>query len=469
MSFQTNARLKEGIEHQKAERFQQAADAFTEVLKADPKNVDAMHFLGLALWQTTHQPEEALKLVRKSIALAPGDWAKHHNIGAILGSLGQIDEAIGFYRKAIELNPQYAEAFFNLAGVYKFKDGDPAIAAMQTLYAANNLDDPDQEFLVYALAKAMNDTKNYYEAFHFALEGARLKKPDYNVAGIETGLAEMHEALTEKALTPVEGRGHDSDAPVFIVGMPRSGTTLVETILSRHREVFAAGELPMMGSINTQMRHFAKTRLNFSGTANGFLPLMPHDHFAAAAQTCLKMVDDRANGQKFKRFTDKMPSNAFQIGLISMMFPKARVIHVMRHPLDTCISCFFQRFRVGHPYSYRLDWLGAYYRFYAQTMAHWRKVMPLPMLEVRYEDLVSNPEEYSRKLVDFVGVEWDEACLNPQDADRSVMTASRWQVRQPIYKSSLNRWKRYEPFIQPLVEGLGGWEWIENHVDLQAG
>ncbi|HFC04475.1 MAG TPA: sulfotransferase, partial [Rhizobiales bacterium] len=208
----------------------------------------------------------------------------------------------------------------------------------------------------------------------------------------------------------------------------------------------------------------AKAQLGFKGQANGFLPLMPEAHLKSAAQTCLKMVEDRANGKQFVRFTDKMPQNAFQLGLIALMFPNARIIHVKRHPLDTCISCFFQRFRVGHNYSYQLNWLGQYYRHYSMTMDHWRKVLPLPMLEVRYEDLVQEPETYSRKLIEFVELDWRDDCLNPQDADRSVMTASRWQVRQPIYKSSLNRWKRYEPYLDPLIESLGGWDWIDRQL-----
>lgn len=459
-----SSRLQEGLDHQRADRYGQAADAFRDVLKAEPKNANAVHYLGLALWQLTQQPDEALKLMRRSMKLSPDSSVKNHNIAAVYGSLGEIDKATEHYKKSIALKPDYAEAYFNLSGVYKFSVDDPIIGQMQALYARDTLSELDREFLTYALSKAMNDSKNYHEAFHFALEGARLKKPQYDTQAIKTALAETRQQLSNKVLASGRQKGIATDAPIFIVGMPRSGTTLVETILSRHKEVFAAGELPMIGSINAQMREFAKSQLGFKGEANGFLPLMPEAHLKSAANTCLKMVDERANGESFTRFSDKMPQNAFQLGLISLMFPGARIIHVRRHPLDTCISCFFQRFRTGHQYSYQLDWLGQYYRRYAMTMKHWRKVLPLPMMEIWYEDLVQDPEPHTRKLIEFAGLDWSDDCLNPQDADRSVMTASRWQVRQPIYQSSLDRWKRYEPYLAPLIEGLGGWSWIKkNH------
>lgn len=460
-----SSRLQQGLIHQKANRFAQAADCFRQVLKDQPEHPDALHFLGLALWNMTQLPEEPLKLLHRSMELAPDQPQMHHNIAAVLGSLGHIDQACDHYRKAIDLKPDYAEAYFNLGGVHKFSDKEPEIAAMQTMYAGAQakLNDLDTEYLCFALSKAMNDTGRYHEAFHFALEAARIKNVSHNTAAEKSALADLRRSMTRKALEPIPGRGSASQAPVFIVGMPRSGTTLAEQILSRHSEVFAAGELPMIGSINDQMRNFAKQTFGYTGSIYGFLPNMPDAHFDSAAKACLDMIDKRADGQKFKRFTDKMPQNAFRLGLISMLFPKARIIHIKRHPLDTCVSCFFQRFRLGHEYSYRLDWLGEYYKFYINTMSRWRKVLPLPILEVRYEDMVQHPQTEAKRLVDFVGLEWQDACLKPQDAERSVMTASRWQVRQPIYRSSLERWRRYEPYLAPLIDALGGWSWIEKH------
>ena len=457
-----SAKLKEGLEHTRAMRYQQAADAYREVLRQNPEHADAMHFLGLALWNITQDPQEPLKLIRKSMQLAPDQPQMHHNLASVLGSLDQMDEAIKHYRRAIELKPAYAEAFFNLGGIYKFRPDDPLIAEMQTIYAGNNCSNSDQEYLCFALSKAMNDTAKYHEAFHFALEASRLRSGVFKAEIQQNAVNEAIASLNRSNLARNTSRGDLSEAPVFIIGMPRSGTTLVETILSRHPDVFAAGELPMIGSVSEQMRQWAVHNLAYKGTDYGYLLQMPDEHFNSAARACMGMVNQRAKEQKFIRFTDKMPQNAYKLAQISMLFPNARVIHVRRHPLDTCISCFFQRFRTGHEYSYRLQWLGRYYRQYSAIMDHWKKTIPLPIMEVAYEDIVRNPETNTRKLIEFSGLEWSNSCLEPQKSDRAVMTASRWQVRQPIYKTSLERWKRYQPWLQPLIDALGGMEWIND-------
>ena len=454
-------RLQEGLAHQKENRLAQAVEAYRDVLKKEPENPDALHFLGLCMWNINQDRDEALALINRAMKIAPGHAHMHHNVASVLGGAGDIDEAVWHYKKAIEINPGYAEAYFNLGGVYKFSDDDPLTGQMKSLYAANELSDGDQEYLCFALSKALNDTGVYGDAFHFALEAARLKNPAHDAQLLDRQVAEAKDTLTGKVLAPVKGRGNSSDAPIFIVGMPRSGTTLVEQILSRHEDVFAGGELPMIGNINGQMRGYAMQKLDYMGQLHGFIPLLGDEHFSNAADACMKMITDKAKGKAFVRFTDKMPQNAFRLGLIAMMFPNARIIHVRRHPLDTCVSCFFQRFRVGHHYSYRLDWLAQTYRKYAEIMEHWRKVIPLPILDIHYEELVKDPEGGARRLMDFAGLDWSDDCLKPQDARRPVLTASRWQVRQPIYKSSLERWKRYEGWLDPLIKGLGGMEWIE--------
>ena len=461
-----SARLKEGMEHQKANRFEQAAQAYRDVLAKQPNQPDAMHFLGLALWNLPQQSEAPLKLIRRSMELAPDQPQMHHNLASVLGSLGKIDEAIEHFRRAIELKPDYAEAFFNLGGIMKFCESDREIGQMKTLYAdlANEMSQTDREYLCYGLSKACNDVGHYEEAFHFALEASRLKAVVHDTGAVDRALSELKQSMTQTALAPKKNRGHSSDAPIFIVGMPRSGTTLVEQILSRHSDVFAAGELPMIGSINDQMRRWAMNNLGFKGSIYGFIPQMPDDHINQAAAASFNMVVMRAAGKKFLRFTDKMPQNASRLGLVSQMFPNARVVHVRRYPLDTCISCFFQRFRLGQEYSYRLDWLGHYYRFTELAMEHWKKVVPLPILDVHYEDLVSDPENQVRRLVEFAGLEWQDSCLAPQDSDRSILTASRWQVRQPIYKTSIDRWKRYEAYLEPLIKSLGGMDWINRQI-----
>ncbi len=459
-----SARLQEGISHIKANQFRESAEAFRDVLKDEPENPDALHFLGISLWNL-NQTSEALVLIKQSMEIAPDRAHMHHNLGGVLSGTSDVDAAVVNYKRAIELKGDYAEAYFNLGAVYKFKKTDPLIATMKSLYSSSSLSDADQEYLCFALSKALNDTEVYEEAFHFALEAARLKNPDYNPNVMDVAVKEALKAITKEVLSPVKGRGNNSETPIFIVGMPRSGTTLVEQILSRHPQVFAAGELPMIGSINSQMREFAKQNLAYKGSIHGFIPMIPPNHFNNAADACMDMIHSNASGKSFTRFTDKMPQNVFHLGFISMMFPNARIIHVRRHPLDTCVSCFLQRFRLGHEYTYRLDWLGQYYRRYVKVFDHWRKVVPLPILEVRYEELVNDLENEARKLIEFTGLDWSDDCLSPQYSNRPVRTASRWQVRQPIYNSSINRWKYYEAWLSPLISELGGMDWIEQQIE----
>jgi tetratricopeptide (TPR) repeat protein len=457
------ARLEQAFDHHRSNRHGEAEKIYREILAETPDNPDAMHFLGLAVWETTEDLVETLRLLEQSMRLAPGQAHMHHNLGTVLGSVGRFDEAIANYKTAIALKPDYAEAYFNLSGVYTFPSDDPLIKGMRSLYAANKLGELDHEFLCYALSKASNDIGHYDDAMHFALEGARLKAPTWDPAKFGRAIGEAKAKVTKQLLTPRQGRGHSTDAPIFIVGMPRSGTTLVEHILSRHPDVLACGELPMVAAISNQMRELARQRLNYKGENHGFLSLIPDEHFANAAGACLSMIDAKANGQSYTRFTDKMPRNVFFLGIIAMMFPNARIIHVRRHPLDCCVSCFFQRFRSGHAYTYRLEWLGHMYRKYVDIMDHWRSVLPLRILDVHYENLVSEPEASTRELIRFAGLEWHDDCLGEGPPERAIQTASRWQVRQPIYTSSLERWRRYETWLEPLIAALGGIDWIKTH------
>jgi hypothetical protein len=312
------------------------------------------------------------------------------------------------------------------------------------------------------LSKAHDDVGAYEEAFHFALEGARMKQVTFDAEAFKTSVAELQSRITADVLRPRTGRGQETAAPLFIVGMPRSGTTLVEQILSRHSEVFAGGELPTVNSFHDAMLHKARAEWGYKGADFGFWPLIPVEIINSAGTAFVQFIAGRAGGHPV-RFTDKMPGNALYLGLIAMMFPNARVIHVRRHPLDTCVSCFFQRFRTGQRFSYRLDWLAQYYRGYVDVMEHWRKVLPLDMLDVRYEELVKDPEHGARKLIEFAGLAWQDACLDPAGSSRDVKTASRWQVRQPVYTSSVERWRRYEAYLGPLIESLGGMAWIERY------
>jgi len=246
--------------------------------------------------------------------------------------------------------------------------------------------------------------------------------------------------------------GSDSEVPVFIVGMPRSGTTLTEQIISSHPQVMGAGEVVFwgrapdaipytLGSMNEYPECVTEMSVpKAKGIADKYLELIR------------KIVGPDTQSQ---RITDKMPHNFVHLGLIAMLFPNARIIHCKRDVMDNCLSIFFQNFGGAHPYAYDLINLGHHHLEYQRLMAHWHEALPGRIFDLNYEDVITAPEYWSRRLIEHVGLEWDDACLSPHRLERTVKTASHWQVRQPIYKTSVQRWKNYEPHLGPLKELLG--------------
>ena len=241
-----------------------------------------------------------------------------------------------------------------------------------------------------------------------------------------------------------------SDRPVFIVGMVRSGTTLVEQILSSHPDVYGAGELPDITEITRALP-------GFLGTGDRYPECLPKLTPEAADVMARRYLDRLTQiAPKARRVTDKLPGNFMYLGLIEFLFPGARIIHCMRDPVDTCLSAYFQDFSNNHPYAYDLSNLGAFYRGYLKLMAHWRKVIHLPLLEIKYEDLISDQERVTRSLVEFCGLEWDNRCLQFHETKRFVGTASHDQVNRPLYRESIQRWKNYERHLEPLLAALNG-------------
>jgi hypothetical protein len=247
----------------------------------------------------------------------------------------------------------------------------------------------------------------------------------------------------------VRGFGISSELPLFIVGMPRSGTTLVEQIVASHPQVFGAGELRDVERIALSLAAHLGNDVGYPSC----LAKAPAEAVRAMAERHLHRLTALAGGSV--RIVDKMPTNYLHLGLIATLFPQARIIHCRRGPLDTCVSCYFSYFR-GLPFAWDLEELGRYHRSYDSLMAHWKAVLPLPVLDVSYEELVDNQEAISRRLMEFCGLDWDERCLAFHETPRPVHTASTMQVRQPIYKSSVGRWRRYEAHLQPLVRALSG-------------
>ena len=251
----------------------------------------------------------------------------------------------------------------------------------------------------------------------------------------------------------------DGARPVFIVGMPRSGTTLVETILSRHPEVHAGGEMSHMVEVENALLTWSRERQG-SGSAYGMLKTVPAEYFGRNATAVMSRLGASITDRTV--FTDKLPDNCLRLGLISLLFPDARIIYMRRHPLDCCVSVLFLHFLRGNGYAFQQNLLGERFRQVGDVMDLWKETLSLPILDVSYEALVTDPEPAIRRIVDFAGLEWNDACLTPEHSTRNVGSSNQYQVRQPINRGSIGRWQHYEEWIHPLINSLGGLDWIEN-------
>ena len=434
------------------QRVPEAEAAAQRALALAPDDPEAINAMGLVRFEQ-QRSQEALALHRRAVALKPDLANAHNNIGNILKEDGQLAAARAAFERAIVLDPRETAYYLNLADAKKFVDGDAHIAAMESL--ARNpdaLSSTARSRLDFALSKAYDDLDRHDEAFARMREGNTLKRAaiEYDEARMLGYFDRIRSIFDRRLLEERAGQGCGSSLPVFVVGMPRSGTTLVEQILASHPAVYGAGELPDLNLLVAQM----------SG-AGGNVFCYPED--APTLTTAQRLALGKAyvdglqrRAPSAQRVTDKMPANFLFLGLIHLTLPNAHIIHVLRDPRDTCLSCFSKLFTAAQDFTYDLGELGRYYRKYVELMAHWRSVLPAGrMLEIRYEDVIADLEASARRIVDHCRLEWDPRCIAFHEARRPVRTASASQVRRPIYRSSQGRWRAYAAHLGPLVAALG--------------
>jgi tetratricopeptide (TPR) repeat protein len=391
---------------------------------------------------------EAEQVFQRLLTKDRNSAAGHFGLGNVLKQLGRFKEARQALSRAAALAPRVPAYHLALAETAPFTVDDHRLPFLERLEAeANDLMAVQQVEVHFALAKAFDDLKRYAEAFEQLQKGNTLYRGlvPYDEAELLGFFRELIAVFTPVTMESFHGTGHPSDLPVFIVGMPRSGTTLVEQVLASHPDVFGGGEL-----LFTQ-------DLILGGYAGPDYPadltLVPKDTFTKFGGYYAVRLG--ALAPKARRITDKLPANFRHLGLIHLALPNARIIHVRRDPMDTCFSCYSKLFWSGLNYAYDLRELGHYYKAYDELMGHWRRVLPQgAMLEVQYEDLVSDFEAGARRLVEFCGLDWDERCLNFHENKRAVRTKSEFQVRQPVFQSSIGRWRPYEQWLSPLLEAL---------------
>jgi tetratricopeptide (TPR) repeat protein len=419
-------------------------------LALDPHAPDAHGTLGSA-FMTLNRNEEALGHFAASLAVAGERAETHNNIGVALQLLGRAEEAAAAYQQAVRLAPKSVMTHFNLASLKTFSVGDPRLAPLETLAKdADSLGEDDRIALDFALAKAFSDLDERARSFHHLREGNARKRRQivYEEPAIMGFFARISATFTPTLMRAKHG-GDPSLLPVFIVGMPRSGTTLIEQILASHSAVFGAGEREDLNQ--AVLAHFGPrdAAANFPEALSTVTP----ERLRQFATHYLEGITESA--PRARRIVDKMPLNFLFVGLIHLALPNARIIHAIRDPVDTCFSCFSLLFAGHQPFAYDLGELGRYYRAYEALMAHWRSVLPHGvMIDVNYEDVVADLETQARRMLAHCDLDWQPQCLDFYKTPRGVRTASSTQVRQPIYRHALGRWRRYEEFLQPLLQAL---------------
>ncbi|MGH6993700.1 MAG: tetratricopeptide repeat-containing sulfotransferase family protein [Caulobacteraceae bacterium] len=380
--------------------------------------------------------------------------------GNALRTLGQTKEAIDAYRRALELDPDFAEASWSLANLKTFRFSPAERGEMETKLARPNLAPEERSLLHFALGKVLEDAADYEGAFGHYVEGGRIEraKGAWDGGSFDEFLARSKALFSPDFFAARAGWGaHEAD-PIFIVGLPRSGSSLVEQILASHASIEGAGELAEIQTLADWIgiRTGADGQSGYpEGTSQ-----LPWEGAGDLGRRYLEWAAPRRRSGK-PRFTDKAPWNFLHIGLIRLILPEAKIVDVRRHPLDCCVSIFRQRFKEGWEFSYDLADLGRYYRGYVDFMAHFEAALPGFVHRLSYERLVRNPEEEIRSLLGFVGVRFDPACLKFFDNPRAVATPSSEQVRRPISTEGLDQWRRFEPWLSPLKAALGpaleGW------------
>jgi tetratricopeptide (TPR) repeat protein len=397
--------------------------------------------------------EGGVERYRELLTETPAAPGLRLSLAHALKTLGRREEAVEQYRAAAALRPGYGDAYWSLANLKTYRFSDRELVAMRAEVNAPGVGFDDQVHLCFALGKALEDRGEYAESFRHYERGNALKKSRsrYRAELTERGARLQAEVCTAKFFSERAGWGCAGEQPIFIVGMPRAGSTLIEQILASHSQVEGTMELPelLRTAAELQGRQSEDTAPRYPGL---LLQLSAED-FSRLGERYL--ADTRVYRSGKPRFIDKMPNNFRHIGLLHLMLPNAKIIDARREAMACCFSNFKQLFASGQEFTYSLEDIARYYRAYVELMAHWDEALPGRVLRVQYEQLIEDFEPQVRRIVDFCGLEFEPACLEFYKTDRSVRTASSEQVRRPINTEGLDQWRHFEPWLGPLAAALG--------------
>jgi tetratricopeptide (TPR) repeat protein len=443
------ARLDLGHAQIELQKFDDAVATMQEAIRRDPQSFPARLGLANALARA-HRTDEAASAYERAIECRPEAAAGYLGLGNVLRTLGEHDRCVAAYRKGIAAKPGAAEIYWSLSNLKTFRFDDDEVAAMQALLETEELSDADTVHLSFALGKAQEDAGDYAAAFAHFDRGNRLRRgiEYYDPVHTEAIGERIRAVFTADFLAAKGGLGYRDLRPIFIVGLPRSGSTLLEQILSSHADVEATHELPEGGRLARYVDRHGLGREQYPEA----LVAAPDTFFPELGAWYDDETKRHRSGAPY--FIDKMPNNFANVGLLALALPEAVFIDARRDALDTCCSCYKQLFARGQSFTYDLEELGLYYLEYRRMMDHWHAVLPGRVLEIRYEDVVRDLETQLRRLLDHCGLGWDDACLDFHNTKRPVRTASSEQVRQPIYGDSVGIAARYGSALDPLREAL---------------
>lgn len=436
---------------QKRQRFERAHEESMRLLDKAPGNPQFQSLFAIQCMQIGDY-DTALATFSKVLEILPGDPTTFVSRGHALKTKGDSAAAIDSYRAAVASQPLHCEAYYSLANLKTYRFPESELAAMHSLEDDPDLSGMDRVYLNFALGKAHEDAAEFETAFTYYSRGNNLKQSQvhYRASDIQAEFEDQKRACSRELFAAHQGSGYQVADPIFIVGLPRAGSTLLEQILSSHSQVDGTLELPNILTLAGRLRRQGRSRgMPYPGS----LAELESEQLTRFGEQFIQ--DTRIHRGDAPHFIDKMPNNFRHIGLIKLILPNAKVIDARRSPMSCCLSGYKQLFADGQLFSYSQSDIGNYYRDYVDLMQHWDDVLPGYVLRVQHEDVVHDLEGQVRRMLDFCGLEFEESCLNFHKTERSVRTPSSEQVRQPIFDTALEQWRQFEPWLGPLKEALG--------------
>ena len=438
-------------------RFEKAHEQASVLLEQQPDNPGFQSTLASTL-VGLGRFDEGIDLYKKVLDIQPNRSELHVQVGHAQKTVGLLDAAIQSYRNAYRHRPDFGDAYWSLANTKTYKFTDEEIDLINHHVDAPDVSVVDRVHLCFAGGKALEDRGEYAEAFACYEKGntLKLRQTGYRIEKMEARVQAQIKTCTRELFAHHEGLGYDCRDPIFIVGLPRAGSTLLEQILASHSMVNGTMELHNILALVQKLRGREAGK---TSRYPAILHELEDDYFRRFGEQYIRETRIYRAGAPL--FTDKMPNNFLHVGLIHLILPNAKVIDARRDPMACCFSCFKQLFGEGQEFTYGLQEVGRYYRAYVRLMDHWNQVLPGFVLRVMHEDVVNDLENQVRRILDFCALPFEEACLNFHETERSVRTPSSEQVRQPIYRSGLEQWRNFELWLEPLQEALGP-ELLEN-------